>query len=436
MRIAHLTPGTGDFHCGTCSRDRTLLEALEARGHEVVVVPMYLPSFEDGAPAGDVPIQMGAVNLYLQQKAPVCGLLPKSITDLFDSPRLLRWLSKRGGTTEPAFLGEMTLSMLHGAEGKLGRGVKELGKWFAAAEPFDVILLSNALLCGVVPTLAANSDATLVCTLQGEAPFLDALPDSYRSAAWATLRERMARVHGCIAVSRHYADLMIDRLGLADESVGVVLNGMALADIPRAERLDVASRPAIGYLARMCEDKGLPLLVDSYLKLRERGRVPSPRLRIAGVQRAEDRPLVEHLRLKVREAGAAEDVEFLPNLDQDAKREFLRSLAVLSVPAKDDESFGLYLLEAMAAGVPVVQPRHAAFPEILEATGGGILCDPESADSLADGLERLLLDDREARRLAEQGRRSVLETFTAERMAEEVEKCLSTFAAAKARMEG
>ncbi len=75
----------------------------------------------------------------------------------------------------------------------------------------------------------------------------------------------------------------------------------------------------------------------------------------------------------------------------------------------------------MACGVPVVQPRHAAFPEILEATGGGILCDPDDPTSLCDSLEELLQDEPQAQKLATCGHRSVLEHFSAERMAREFE---------------
>ena len=79
-------------------------------------------------------------------------------------------------------------------------------------------------------------------------------------------------------------------------------------------------------------------------------------------------------------------------LDREGKLAFLRSLDVLSVPAICDEPKGMFLLEAMASGVPVVQPRRGGFIEIIEKTGGGLLVEPDEPDSLAEGLYTLWQD--------------------------------------------
>ncbi len=429
MRIVHLTPGTGSFYCGTCLRDRTLVRALRARGHQVSLVPMYLPSFpEDASAPEEALIHMGAVNLYLQHRLPASRLIPRPLASLLDSPRLLRWISRRSGSTDPVFLGEMTISMLQGEQGRLGPAVEKLAAQCAQEERPDAILLSNALLVGVARSLKERTGATLACTLQGEEPYLDSLPEPQRGIAWQTLRERARDVDAFIAVSRSYADRMAGRLGLAADRVGVVLNGLDAEDLGAAEPRRAPARPTLGFLARMCEDKGLPLLVGAYVLLRERGRVPDLALRAAGVVRPEDRALVEAQRRRLDEAGLGEDAELRPDIGPEAKRELLGSLTVMSVPAAADESFGLYVLEAMAAGVPVVQPRHAAFPEIIEATGGGVLCEPDDLQALAEAIEELLLDEPRARRLGEQGQRAVRSHFTADRMAREVEALLLEFA--------
>ena len=117
------------------------------------------------------------------------------------------------------------------------------------------------------------------------------------------------------------------------------------------------------------------------------------------------------LRGRLQAGGLLSDVEFHPNVDRSAKLGFLRSLSVFSVPARYGEAFGLYVLEAMAAGVPVVQPRVAAFPELVEATGGGVLFAADDPRALADAIEELLLD--QARGLGEAGRRAVFGRFSA-----------------------
>jgi glycosyltransferase involved in cell wall biosynthesis len=117
-------------------------------------------------------------------------------------------------------------------------------------------------------------------------------------------------------------------------------------------------------------------------------------------------------------AGLQASVEWVPNPDRGGKLELLRSLSVFSVPARCGEAFGLYVLEALATGVPVVAPRAGAFPEVLAKTGGGRLHEPEDVDSLVEGLEGLLGDPAAARALGAEGRRGVLAGYSAGHMAE------------------
>jgi glycosyltransferase involved in cell wall biosynthesis len=173
----------------------------------------------------------------------------------------------------------------------------------------------------------------------------------------------------------------------------------------------------LGYFARLCPEKGLDMLVEAFIDLRQRGKVNDLKLRVGGSCGTADELFVRGLRARLRGAGLEQEVEFCPNLDRAGKITFLKSLTVFSVPALYGEAFGLYLLEAMAAGVPVVQPRVAAFPELLEATGGGVLYEPDNADALADALEALLLDPARARELGEAGRQAVFERFSARAMA-------------------
>ena len=152
--------------------------------------------------------------------------------------------------------------------------------------------------------------------------------------------------------------------------------------------------------------------------------LPDSRLRIAGSLTAGDKAFVAGLTDDLRGAGLAARVEMLPNLDRAQKIAFLQSLSVFSVPATYGESFGLYVLEALACGVPVVQPRHGPFPELLEATGGGVLCAPGDHDDLAAKLEELLLDEPRRAALGAAGRQKVLTAFSIERAAREVAEVL------------
>jgi glycosyltransferase involved in cell wall biosynthesis len=168
----------------------------------------------------------------------------------------------------------------------------------------------------------------------------------------------------------------------------------------------------------MCPEKGLDTLVEAYSLLRQRGRVGQLKLRVGGSCGPADGAFVDALRERLQASGLLGDAEFHPNLDRTGKLEFLRSLSVFSVPALYGEAFGLYVIEALAAGVPVVQPRVAAFPELVEATGGGVLCAPGDARALAEAIEELLLNPARARALGEAGRRAVFERFSAGAMAQ------------------
>ncbi len=439
MRILQLTPGTGNFLCGSCLRDNALARELRALGHDALISPLYLPFFLEGEPAKEpAPVHMGGINVYLQQKLPFLRALPRAVQDLLDRPGLLRFASSRASMTDASGLGAMTVSMLRGEEGRQAAELDKLVSWIAELECPDVIILSNAMLMGLARRIGEALDRPVLCTLQGEPPFLDALPEPYRGDCWRTLRERAGDADGYLAVSRYTADLMTERMGVAPERMHVVPNGIELSDYAHidASQANAAEggRPTIGYLARMCADKGVDELVDGFLDLRARGTVPGVRLRIAGVRLREDEAHVRELERRVANAGAAADVEFLPNVSRDAKLELLASLSVLSVPARYGESFGLYLIEAMACGVPVVQPNVAAFPEIVEATGGGVLYDGDAPAGLADALEALLLDEPRRLALARAARRAVTAGFGADRMARDIERvCLTVTEGPRAR---
>ncbi len=418
MRIIQLTPGTGSFYCGTCVRDNALVTELRRLGHDALLVPLYLPPILDEAPAtGGAPILFGGLNAYLQQKVPLFRRTPRWVDRLFDAPGLLRAVGRRAGSglTSARELGEMTLSTLRGEDGNQVKELERLVDWLRTDGKPDVVCLSNALLLGLVRRIREGTGARVVCTLQGEDSYLDHLPEPWGRQAWDTLAARARDVDAYVAISRYYGELMTERARLPRERVHVVHCGINLEGY--GDPPSLPAPPVLGYLARLSRLKGLATLVDAYVLLRRRGRVPDLRLRVAGTMTAGDEPFVAEMKAHLAKQGLGGDAEFFPNLDRDQKIAFLQSLTVFSVPTTYGESFGLYLLEAMAAGVPVVQPRHAAFPEVVAATGGGVLCEPDDPDSLADQLEALLLDPARARDLGAAGRLSVLQQFSATAMA-------------------
>jgi glycosyltransferase involved in cell wall biosynthesis len=420
MRIIQLTPGTGSFYCGTCLRDNALTAELRRRGHEARMVPMYLPPIldEDSTADGE-PLFYGGVNVYLQQKSALFRKLPRAVDKLFDSPKILERAASRAGSTQARDLGDLTVSTLLGEEGNQVKELNRLVAWLAVEKP-DVVILSNALLVGLARRIKQATGAAVVCTLQGEDSFLDSLPEPDRQRAWDTLSDRAKDCDAFIAVSHYYGNVMRERAQLPADRVHVVYNGILLDGYTPAP--NPPSQPTLGYLARMCPPKGLQTLIEAYVILRQ--RTSNVKLRVGGSMTKADEQFVHQLRQRLASAGITDGVEFLPNLSRDEKIAFLQSLSVLSVPATYGESFGLYLIEAWAAGVPVVQPRHAAFPELIEATRGGGLCEPNDPQALAAAIEELLSHPEQAQAMGARGRQAVVEKFSVERMADGVLRVL------------
>jgi len=407
------------MYCGGCLRDNALVAALRKLGHQVLMVPLYLPlTLDEADQSAGTPLFFGGISVYLEQKLPLFRGAPGWLHDLFASPRLLKWAAGKAAKTRAADLGDLTLSMLRGETGNQAREIEALIRWLKTQPKPDVLCLSNALLIGMARRLKAELRVPVACALQGEDFFLEALPESHRAACWQALAERASEVDLFIAPSQYFGDLMRKRLGLLTDRVRVVHNGINLEGYEVAsEQGTPPSPPALGFFARMCREKGLDTLVEAYILLRQRGRVGNLKLRVGGSCGPADAAFVDSLRQRLQASGLLGDVEFHPNLARARKLAMLRSLAVFSVPALYGEAFGLYVIEALAAGVPVVQPRTAAFPELLEATGGGVLCAAGDAQALAEAIEELLLHPARARALGEAGRRAVTERFSAEAMA-------------------
>jgi glycosyltransferase involved in cell wall biosynthesis len=421
MKIVQITPGAGGMYCGNCFRDNALVSALRKLGHDAVMVPLYLPlTLDEQDQSAGVPIFFGGINVYLDQRLPFYDRAPAWLRSLLSSPVALKWAAGRAAKTRAADLGDLTLSMLRGEEGRQAVELNELVAWLKEHVKPDVICLSNALLVGMVRGLKSGLGVPVFCVLQGEDTFLDSLPEPHREQCWQTASARAIEVDGFISPSRYFGDLMSRRLSLRPGQVSVVYNGIALDgyDQPQAQTVAPAKPPVLGFFARMCPEKGLDTLVDAFIELRKRNRVTGLKLRIGGSCGPADEPYVAMLRGRLQAAGLLDQAEFHPNVERSAKIGFLRGLSVFSVPARYGEAFGLYLIEALADGVPVVQPKSGAFTELIEATGGGVVCEPGDPGALADAVESLLVNPEIATMRGVAGRRAVFERFTARTMAE------------------
>jgi glycosyltransferase involved in cell wall biosynthesis len=421
MRIVQITPGSGgSFYCENCLRDAALVAAMRSLGHDVVMVPMYLPlEPEKNMVTASAPIFFGGLNVYLQQKSAFFRKTPRWLDRLLDSPGLLRWMGRKAGMTSAKDLGETTISMLRGRHGHQTKELDRLTAWLAEQENKpQVVCLSNILLAGLARPLKAKLGVPVVCLLQDEDGFLDGLAPPYSQKAWEIVGDCSRDMDAFIAVSRYYAAVMAERLRLEEGRLDVVYTGISLDGYQPPQTLP--RTPAIGYLSRMCADRGLGTLVDAFVILKKNEKLGRLRLRVAGGERGDDEAFMKQIKHTLNSRGLINDVDFLSDFGRDARHSFLQTLSILSVPERQPVACGMYVLEALAAGVPVVEPAIGVFPELIEMTGGGVLYEPNAAAALAAALETLLLDPDRARDLGRKGRDVVLRKFNIEQTAQQM----------------
>jgi glycosyltransferase involved in cell wall biosynthesis len=442
MRVAFITAGAAGMICGSCLRDNVLVRTLRKQGRDCLLIPTYTPPRTDSPSVSLPEVFFSGLSVYLEQKIPYLRRPPNWLQRWLSSPTLLRWISRLALTTRAEELGELTLSMLRGLDGYQACEIERLVHWLAHEYAPDLVCFSNILLSGAVPAIKERLDCTVVTTLQGDDIFLEHLPPSYKQAAIELIRHNARYIDAYLVPCQDYADFMADYLGLPRSAMTAVYLGIDVEEFDRAREtvlignsctLDKGSprraEPAdllgtekrqpwrIGYLARICPEKGLHVLVEAVEELIRRGRPVV--LEVAGYLGPADRHYFEQQRQRAIRNGWQDRFCYRGELDYVRKVQFLTGLDVFSVPTIYREPKGLYVLEAWAAGLPVVQPAHGSFPELIGKSGAGILFPPGQSSALADALDALLHQPQYCRELGQRGRQAVETFFHAHRMAEE-----------------
>jgi glycosyltransferase involved in cell wall biosynthesis len=433
MNIVYITAGAAGMYCGSCMRDNTLAAALRQLGHDCLLLPTYTPIRTDEADVSSGNIFFGGISVYLEQKYPWLRRMPGPLYKMLSQPWLLRWVSRYAIKTEAAELAALTLSMLRGMNGFQRQEVKRLTEWLSEHTKPDAIVLTNALLSGMIPELGHKLGVPVVITLQGDDIFLESLSAEARQECIRLIQRNCQSVAGYLTTCRYYADFMSSYLGLPRQQMHTVYPGINLEGFARpplsppsqgGEQSGTGEMLTIGFLARICPEKGLQNLVTAFNLLQKRPGLPPSRLRVAGYLGEHRKAFLEEQKQRAVQAGWGDRFEHVGEPDHAGKIAFLQSLDIFSVPTDYHDPKGLYVLEAMACGVPVVQPAHGSFPELIDATGGGLLVQPNSPEALADGLAQLLLDADQRQRLGGQGAAAIRRQFTARHMAEGVAEML------------
>ena len=417
MKILYLTGGAGQMYCGSCLRDNALATELKSRGHDITLLPVYTPTRTDEENVSADKVFFGGVSVYLEQHVPLFRILPNWFDRLWDSKAILQLATRHSISTSPKTLGEMTVSMLKGEAGFQHKEIKKLLNWLKSDDRPDVVSIPYTLLLGLAKPIKETLGKPVCCTLQGEDLFLEGLQEPYRSESKELIRSHLEYVDAFISVSEYYAEFMPGYLGIPRNKIRLVPLGINLQGFERKSR--PPSRPfTIGFFARVAPEKGLHVLAKAYIRLRAKETLTNARLQAAGYLAPEHRKYLDDIVRDLRSAGLADEFTYHGVVNREQKISYLQSLDVLSVPATYDEPKGIFLIEAMGCGIPVVQPRRGGFIEIVEKTGGGLLVEPDNIDSLADGLLKVNRDPELAKRLSDDGFDRVRELYSVGRMAD------------------
>jgi glycosyltransferase involved in cell wall biosynthesis len=400
-------------------RDNELIKTLRQLENDVLMVPLYLPlSVETSGVIGDTPVFYGAINIYLKEKIPFYRHAPMWMEKILDSELMLKMAARKSGSTRASGLEEMTISMLEGENGRQATELDHLIKFFKEDIKPDVVHLSNALLLGLAKRLKNDLDIPVVCSLQDENEWIDPMREKYRDKVWAKMAEKAKDVDAFIAASQFYSKKSQHTMNIPADKIHIVYGGIDLSSYEQAPLM--FKPPVIGYLCRMSEYFGLGIIVDAFIQMKKDRKYADLKLSLIGGYTGDDKPFVKKMVKKLTAEGIIDDVKIYDNFDIEHRLEFLKSLSLLSVPVLEGEAFGAYQVEALASGVPIVQPNLGGYPEFIENTGGGILYEPNDPEHLAQALSSMLDDPDRIREMGKNGREVVMERYSMQNMANSI----------------
>ncbi len=396
LTIVHLIAGAGGMYCGSCLHGNSLAVALLEAGHDVILVPLYTPVRIDQPSVHQERLAFGGLNVFLQQKFSLFRKTPAILDRWFDRPGLVRWMSRWAGKTDAAQLGALTVSMLRGRAGHQQKELEKLLELLAGLPRIDVVHLSNVLLAGLAGPIRARLNVPVVASLTGEDIFLERLPEPYAGQTRLELQRSAEFIDALIAMNRYFADRMADYLGIPGQDIQVIPPGIKLAGhaaglVTESRLADRASLETfrIGYFSRICHDKGLHLLAEALEILAHEAPDLRFALDAAGYLGPQDRSYLRDVERRLTKRGLHGRFRYLGSPDRTGKIAFLQSVDVVCLPSVFPESKGIVALEAWANGKPVIAPDAGAFSELVADTGGGLLFELASADSLAHAILEL-----------------------------------------------
>lgn len=416
MKIVYLITGSGgSFYCGNCYRDMLFVKAIrKAQGVTASAIPLYLPPDSSVAGYGfDKHVFFGAISMYLREKIPILRNMPDFLDKLFDTGPMLRLAAKQAGTTRTEGLEDLTLNMIRGDNTFREHEVERLVKYLISEGKPDLIHLSNALVIGLARQIKKRMNVKVVCSLLNEDDWIEEMREPYRTNAWKMIADEAPNVDTFVTPSNYYRDLFISKTGLSGENIQIIPIGIDTSMI-QPKKVDPVT-PSLGYLCRINKMNGFDKIVDSFLSLKS-GRLSGLTLHICGGYTGDDKPFIAEQIKKIRKNGFMDSLKIHHEFHAFEKQKFFESINILSVPVRKFDGYGLYILEANAAGVPVVQPATGAFPELISRTDGGVVYYPDNVTELSNSIYKLFRDSNLRQNLSISGQKNVRANFSLEAM--------------------
>ena len=415
MKILFIIPGSGDsFYCGNCLRDNLQANALRKAGHDVIIMPLYLP-FKYSSFKADTPLFFPATTFYTAEKFFKKGGMPRWISRFLESKYVLRIASSFSGTTSAAGLEDITLSMIHGNNAVFTEQIIPMLDWIQHHEKPDIIHLSSSLLIGVAKAIRQRIDIPIICSLQDEEVWIDSMDEESLKEAWKGIADNLGCINKFVTTSEFYKKIASTRIPNIKD-IEVIYPGVNVSKY--ASEIYPAD-PVIGFFNRMNSDNGLDILAEAFVKLKKRNIIKNLKLKIAGGFTAKDQRFLKKVKNILR--PCIDFVDLSSAYDPEHHDDFFKQISVISVPLTFDEGVGLYLCEAFAAGRPAVEPASGSFPEIIG--DAGIVYSPNSSDALAEALEKILTDKDLYERCCQKALEMSLNRYNDKVMAKKMIEC-------------
>ncbi|MCW3785277.1 glycosyltransferase family 4 protein [Plebeiibacterium sediminum] len=411
MKVVYIIPGAGDsFYCGNCFRDNLQASALRKMGHDVIIMPLYLP-LKNEAFKTNSPLFFPATTYFVAQKFFQKMTMPNWMKRLLGTDSMLSFASSMSGTTSAKGMEKMTMSMIEGDNPAFLKEVKQLTEWLKYEKP-DVVHISTSLLIGIAKAIKTEINIPVVCSLLDEEVWIDSMKESYIDMAWKAIGQNLQYVDKLTTVSNYYKDYAQTKVPEI-KHLEVIYPGIDLDVYKPGAQVE---NPTIGFFYRLNKKNGLDILAKAFVCLKKKNTIPNLKLKIGGGFTSQDKSFIN----KVKKILAAyiDDVEFVNSYSMSDHIEFYQSISVLSVPLTFNEGISVYTCEALACGIPSVEPKTGAFPEVIE--NGGVLYEPNNSDELCNALEYLLENKDRYDQAAKNARNRAIQLFDDKYMAQKL----------------